>query len=995
MKLKVGAAGCGFFLALLMATAAQAAIQIAEPAGTSPMGRLAARELARYIYLRTGRLPAALAQTGRVVVARRGQPTIDDPAIRAAAAGLKAQQFILRTTPGENGAATWWIVGGDDQGTLFGAYRFCELLGVRFYLHGDVIPDEPLGRIPEMNETGKPLFGLRGLNPWGSHPFGFDQWSVDDYKAIFAQITKMRMNFLGIHCYPEGQPYAEPTVWLGLKNDVDTEGRVRASYPSHYYNTAVTGKWGPIPPRKTGEYSCGGAQLFENDDWGPDVMRGLMPEPATPEACNELFNRTGAQFKDAFGFARQLGVKTCVGTETPLVMPAALRERLQKEGKKTDDPAVVREIYEGMFRRIEETHALDYYWLWTPEKWTWRGNDAKQLSDTIADVKLAMEALKNVGAPFALATSGWVLGPADDRAAFDAVLPKSIPMSALSRRIGYDPVDPAYGRIKGREKWAIPWLEGDGGNGIAAVQLWVGRTRQDAALALAYGCTGLLGLQWRTEILAPNVAALAQAGWSQSGWNPRPGDVASVEPPALVQQEEGAIGGQIADFTRRKVEIKDAPVYLTCRYNMQGFRFKIPNGDYRVTLKFCEPTFSNANQRVCDVRLQGKTVIEGLDIFAKVGKFKPYDETIENVRVSNGLLSIDFVNRVSMACVSGIVIEGGGFTKKLNCGGPAWQDYLADSRYQQENLERGLPANDFYADWARASFGPEAAAGIAAIFTKIDGKVPASVARGCPSGTLAPDRTPWDKVAEDFNCVAELEALRPGVQGAGNLERFDTWLNTLRYHRDLGRIRCALGEFEGIMKQVDAGKNAARRKALAATGALPAYQKIVSAWEQAYCELLATVGSNGALAMVVNMENHAGFRPLVIDEPARRLEAALGTPLPGAALPSKDYQGAPRLIVPTVRSLLARGEALKIHAIVLDKNSVDTVALYWRPLGPSEFKRLEMKHAARGVFGITLPPPPAQVEAFEYYLEVREQKGTVCYPVTAPKINQTIVIMGE
>jgi hypothetical protein len=109
-------------------------------------------------------------------------------------------------------------------GTLYGAYRFAEKLGVRFYLHGDVIPDERLAAVPDVDETGRPLFALRGLNPWGSHPFGFDAWGTDDYKAIFAQLAKLRMNFLGVHCYPEGHPYAEPTVWLGTRGDFDERG---------------------------------------------------------------------------------------------------------------------------------------------------------------------------------------------------------------------------------------------------------------------------------------------------------------------------------------------------------------------------------------------------------------------------------------------------------------------------------------------------------------------------------------------------------------------------------------------------------------------------------------------------------------------------------------------------------------------------------------------------------------------------------------------------
>ena len=50
-------------------------------------------------------------------------------------------------------------------------------------------------------------------------------------------------------------------------------------------------------------------------------------------------------------------------------------------------------------------------------------------------------------------------------------------------------------------------------------QLWAGRMRRDAFDALKYGCTGLMGIHWRTRILGPNVSALAKAAWDQKGWS--------------------------------------------------------------------------------------------------------------------------------------------------------------------------------------------------------------------------------------------------------------------------------------------------------------------------------------------------------------------------------------------------------------------------------------------------------------------------------------------
>ncbi len=328
------------------------AARIVCPADAPRLVRLAASEIRRYVYLRTGELlPIVAAPTGGGAIALSIDPS------------RESQEYRLQTR-----GQTLTISGGSELAVLYGAYDFAEKLGVRFYLHGDVLPDEriPLA-IPQFDEMHKPLFALRGVNPWGSHPFGFDAWSADDYKAIFAQLAKMRMNFLGVHCYPEGLPYAEATVWHGLAGDCDAQGRVKSSCAARYFNTLLTPAWGDFLAKKTGDYSFGAALLFDRDDWAPPAMVGHCPLPATPAACNEVFNRMGAQLRDAFAFARRLGVKTCVGTESPLTIPAAVRQRLLAQGKSAADAAAVRAVYEGTFRRIAASHPLDYYWLWTPE----------------------------------------------------------------------------------------------------------------------------------------------------------------------------------------------------------------------------------------------------------------------------------------------------------------------------------------------------------------------------------------------------------------------------------------------------------------------------------------------------------------------------------------------------------------------------------------------------------------------------------------------------
>ena len=504
------------FLALLLLQPvfARAAPPILICANPSADESLAAREIRRYVYLRTGELltieTAGTAAGPGIFVARNDRPEIK--ALLPNAAALKPQEYALKKT-GPNSA---FIVGGDDVGVLYGAYAFAEKLGVRFYLQGDVVPDGrvPLS-IPEMNETGEPLFALRGILPFHDFPEGPDWWNTDDYLVCISQLAKMRMNFIGFHCYPEGMG-PEPLVWIGDEADCKTSGRVSFSYPAFWANTEEDNRWG-YTPTKTSDYAGGASLLFPGDDYGNEVQAELMPLAKSIHGCDEVFDRAGTMLRRAFDEAKSLGIKTCVGTETPLKIPGAEREHLKNQGINLDDPGVAREMYKGIFTRIERACPVDYYWLWTPENWTWQGNNTTQFETTTRDIQAALDADAALGNPLVVATCGWVLGPQNDRAALDRFLPKTSPMSCINRSTGYDPIEPAFADIHGRAKWAIPWLENDGL--LTQPEPWVGRMRYDAADARRMGCTGLFGIHWRTKAMMQNVSALAAAGWDQS-WIP-------------------------------------------------------------------------------------------------------------------------------------------------------------------------------------------------------------------------------------------------------------------------------------------------------------------------------------------------------------------------------------------------------------------------------------------------------------------------------------------
>ncbi len=996
------------------AIAAQKGGVVIVSQGESALSALAAKEVRRYVYLRTGELLAiefkVTESAGMIVLAGKTQrdllkPFAADAVLTGQIAAMGKEQYRIKTVE-QGGSKIVLIVGGDDLGLLYGAYQFAEQLGVRFYMHGDVVPDERIALdLPNLDITGKPLFAHRGIQPFHDFPEGPDWWNADDYKAIFAQLPKLRMNFFGLHTYPEGGVGPEPLVWIGPKEEINPDGTVTASYPARHFTTNnITGAWG-CQMSNTGHYTNGADEIFEIDDYCADYMVGINPWTTTSAARqNKLFDDMGAFVHDIFTYAKSLGIQTCIGTETPLTIPTPVKERLKAAGKNPADPAVVQDIYEGMFTRIAKVHPLDYYWFWTPEGWTWEGTKQEQIDATIADLKAAIAAAEKVNAPFILATCGWVLGPPTDRALFDTFLPKTMPLSCINRNVGFSFVEPGFEKIKGRPIWAIPWMEDD--PALIAPQLWAGRMRRDAADALAYGCTGLMGIHWRTRILGPNVSALAMAAWDQSGWNPAPGKTGKNEP-AL--PAEGCVGGNVAAFPNNTIADTPEPtVYQSVRYDLEAYKFKVPNGAYTVTLKFCEPHYAEKGKRVFGVKLQGKTLIDTLDIFATVGKDKAMDRVFKDVAVADGMLAIEFVKQVEFPSIAGIVIEGPAvegkpFVRKINCGGPAWKDYEPDmqSMVATDTRPRDLPVDDFYADWAKAQFGPETAAELAAIFVRLDGGYAPDQQRyraGClprPStwvdgpGGIVPDGRPWEQVSKEYAFVDEMSAMVPKIRGEGNLERFNYWLNQFRYLRAIAKVNCDWALYNAAFETAKASADDAAKKKAAAELALPLRKQLVADVAEVHRWLLQAITTQGGLGNVANWQQHV--IPMVLTRPGQELEKLLGAPLPEDAKLAKGYTGSPRMFVPTVRTMIGVGEALKIRAIVQGTKPSE-VSIFVRPMGKGEYAKKPLVHVARGVYQITLPAELTQAD-LEYYIDALTPDGKhLFFPATAPNLNQTVVV---
>jgi hypothetical protein len=136
----------------------------------------------------------------------------------------------------------------------------------------------------------------------------------------------------------------------------------------------------------------------------------------------------------------------------------------------------------------------------------------------------------------------------------------------------------------------------------------------------------------------------------------------------------------------------DSDLYSSCFYHFNELNLDVPNGTYRVTLKFCEPYFDGPGKRTFDVGLQGTTVLQNLDLYAKAGKLAPWDHSVDHVGVTDGHLRLKLGDN---GCISGLVIEGRQsdgqpFTRKIACGREAVGNYSLPRSWEMVSLSKTL-----------------------------------------------------------------------------------------------------------------------------------------------------------------------------------------------------------------------------------------------------------------------------------------------------------------
>jgi hypothetical protein len=252
-----------------------------------------------------------------------------------------------------------------------------------------------------------------------------------------------------------------------------------------------------------------------------------------------------------------------------------------------------------------------------------------------------------------------------------------------------------------------------------------------------------------------------------------------------------------------------------------------------------------------------------------------------------------------------------------------------------------LDADAFYLDYSTAAFGPEAGPAIAAVLSRVDGKLPRPTdwKEGWPGG-IWPDSSYWSKHQAEYNFVAELEALQSAVVGAECAARFEYLLGQMRYLRALGKLKAAIGTGDEV--------NAAR---------------------EAFTALLETVSNSGELGDLIFLNLHV----------------PKGKPT--------DYTGRPRLVVRTPRTSLLAGEDLRLEVVLIERGSPAGALLEWRPLGAEEWRQVPAVAGYLNSFSVSVPSAEIGAQDFEYRIAATASDGSVLsFPAAAAERGHTVVV---
>ncbi len=495
------------------ATVALAGATIVLPRRAHETVRLAAGELARYLYLLTGEVsPLAdkLPESGVAVVLHRKL---------AATCGVKASKAdqSYRLAVAHEGKLTCLCIAAPQPaGMLYGVYGLLEDLGMGFYAGGDTFPELPApARVPaDLDRTEAPAFKMRGNMLHYNFLCGPTDWGLGDYKFYFDQLARMRGNVLLMHWY-DGEP--------GAAYEVDGEYLAGGVTPN-----SLTRPWGALKSLRTSQFYFDTGRFFGEEIFSSPAGAGL------PDLLTEV-KRSEEMWAEATRYARTAGIHVAAGFEAP-------------RGDPTEAKTV--ENFRARVRQfLGRNPHISHFALWQHESGSCTGSQPPAKGTSAAKLHaeqhelfaylgterrvweairygrfaaIAAEALAEERPGMPMVVVGWGgdrwMRFADFCLAYDKLLPSNVIFTC------HDNIDASFGPNVStpwgelppeRERWAMPWVEGD------IDDCWVRQPHVEslgklAPDALQKGCQGLLTLQWRTRDVEEETGYIARFAWDTS-----------------------------------------------------------------------------------------------------------------------------------------------------------------------------------------------------------------------------------------------------------------------------------------------------------------------------------------------------------------------------------------------------------------------------------------------------------------------------------------------
>ncbi len=270
---------------------------------------------------------------------------------------VSEQGFILRRVDFQ-GRPSLVVKGGSPRATLWAAYELVEYWGVRYLLHGDVLPTPGTFHLPDLDIVMEPALSVRQWRVINDFACGPESWGMGDYRPVLDQLAKLKFNRILLSVWP-WQPFLHYEI-KGVKRN-----SAALWFNFHY----------PITDDMVGRHLFGDEEEF----WNPDLPRGVSYEE---------FTAAGQQLvQNLISYAHQRGME-CVIVATltefppefaPLLTDAQEVHQLAEltvvptAETDIDDPSLT-ELATTVLRATVETYPeVDYVALGMPEFRQWSG----------------------------------------------------------------------------------------------------------------------------------------------------------------------------------------------------------------------------------------------------------------------------------------------------------------------------------------------------------------------------------------------------------------------------------------------------------------------------------------------------------------------------------------------------------------------------------------------------------------------------------------------